>query len=102
MIALHEVPAAKLADDRGVGLPAHSISPEDAQAVLEEIANEHGRPFGRIEDAFDPRIQSIVDNWPVAVDGSRAEALGLPRPPALKKIIEEYLEDFGTPAVSIV
>jgi nucleoside-diphosphate-sugar epimerase len=102
MIALHEVPAAKLLDDRGVGLPAHSISPEDAGAALAEIAGEHGRVIGTIEDAFDPRIQSIVDNWPVAVDGSRAVALGLPRPPALKTIIEQYLEDFGAPAVSIV
>jgi nucleoside-diphosphate-sugar epimerase len=102
MVALHEIPAEALSDDRGVGLPAHSISPDDAQAVLTEIARAYGRGVGRIEDAFDPRIQSIVDNWPVAVDGTRAEALGLPRPPSLRQIIEEYLEDFGTPSPSVV
>jgi nucleoside-diphosphate-sugar epimerase len=96
MIALHEVPADRFADDRAVGLPAHSVSPNDAEAVLAEISKERAGSIGAIEDAFDPRIQSIVDNWPVAVDGTRAESLGLPRPPSLKQIIEEYLEDFGS------
>jgi hypothetical protein len=40
-------------------------------------------------------IQSIVDNWPVAVDGRRALALGLPHPPSVKHLVEQYLEDFG-------
>jgi nucleoside-diphosphate-sugar epimerase len=99
MIALHEVPAAKLADDRAVGLPAHSVSPDDAQAALAEISKDRGLVIGLIEDVFDPRIQSIVDNWPVAVDGTRAENLGLPRPPTLKRIIEQYIEDFGASTV---
>jgi nucleoside-diphosphate-sugar epimerase len=99
MIALHEVPAAKLGDDRAVGLPAHSVSPNDADAVLAEISRDRGLTVGLIKDAFDPRIQSIVDNWPVAVDGTRAESLGLPHPPGLKRIIEQYIEDFGAPRV---
>ena len=50
---------------------------------------------GPITDAFDARIQGIVDNWPVAVDGARAIALGLPQPPPLKQIVEQYIGDFG-------
>ena len=46
-------------------------------------------------DAFDARIQGIVSNWPVSVDGTRAVALGLPQPPDLHTIVEQYLEDFG-------
>jgi nucleoside-diphosphate-sugar epimerase len=95
MIALHEVPAAKLSEDRAVGLPAHCVTPADAEAVLAEIARERGILTGAIVDSFDARIQSIVDNWPVAVDGARAVALGLPHPPSLKRLVEEYLEDFG-------
>ncbi len=102
MIALHEVPAGKLSDDRAVGLPAHSVSPEEAGEALKEICKDQGRIVGPIVDAFDPRIQSIVDNWPVAVDGTRATALGLPRPPSLRQIIEQYLEDFGSPSSSII
>jgi nucleoside-diphosphate-sugar epimerase len=94
LIALHEVPEANLRDDRGYVLPAHRVTPEAADAVLREVAEERGRQLGRIVDAFDPRIQGIVDNWPVAVDGSRAVELGLPRPPSLKRIVEEYIEDY--------
>jgi nucleoside-diphosphate-sugar epimerase len=95
MIALHEIPAASLSDDRAVGLPALRVTPDDAQTVLHAISKERGVQLGRIVPEFDARIQSIVDNWPVAVDGTRATALGLPQPPSLKQVVEEYLEDFG-------
>ena len=95
LIALHEVPAVQLRDDRAIGLPAHCVTPQLAASVIEEVARERGLKLGPIVDAFDARIQGIVDNWPVAVDGARALALGLPHPPPLKRIVEEYLEDFG-------
>ena len=47
------------------------------------------------KDAFDARIQGIVDNWPQQVDGSRAVAIGVPQPPALEEIVSQYLDDFG-------
>lgn len=95
LIALHEVPESKLADDRGYLLPAHRVTPNLADAVLRELASERGLKLGEIADAFEPRIQGIVSNWPVSVDGSRAVALGLPQPPDLKIIVAQYLEDFG-------
>ena len=95
LIALHEVPADRLRDDRAIGLPAHRVTPQLAESVLREVASERGLKLGPITDAFDARIQGIVDNWPVAVDGARAIALGLPSPPPLKQIVEQYLEDFG-------
>jgi nucleoside-diphosphate-sugar epimerase len=95
LIALHEVPAGHLRDDRAIGLPAHRVTPQLAESVIREIAQERGLKLGPIVDAFDARIQGIVDNWPVAVDGTRAIALGLPQPPPLKQLVEEYLEDFG-------
>ncbi len=95
IVALHEVREELLGDDRAIGLPAHSVTPELAAATLEKIARERGLQLGKITDAFDARIQGIVDNWPVAVDGSRAVALGLPSPPPLEQIVLQYLEDFG-------
>jgi nucleoside-diphosphate-sugar epimerase len=95
LIALHEVPTERLSDDRAIGLPALRVTPQLAESVLCEIAQERGLKLGSIVDAFDARIQGIVDNWPVAVDGARAIALGLPQPPPLKQIVEQYLEDFG-------
>lgn len=94
-IALHEVAPEKLRDDRAIGLPAHRVTPRLAESVIREVAEEQGIKLGAIEDAFDARIQGIVDNWPVAVDGARAVALGLPSPPPVKEIVKQYLEDFG-------
>jgi len=95
LIALHDVPAEHFSDDRAIGLPAHRVTPQLARAVLTELAGERSLALGPTVDAFDARIQKIVDNWPLAVDGSRAVALGLPQPPPLKRIVEQYLEDFG-------
>lgn len=94
-IALSEVPEDKLGKDRAYVLPAHRVTPELAEQVIQQVAAERGLKLGEIVDAFDARIQGIVDNWPQVVDGSRAAALGLPQPPPLKTIVEQYLEDFG-------
>lgn len=97
LIALHEVPADQLGDDRAYQLPAHKVTPAIAEWVLGKIAEERGMKIGVIQDAPDARIQGIVDNWPTTVDGSRAVKLGLPSPPKLPQIVREYLEDFGSP-----
>ena len=94
-VALHEAPEDRLGDDRAYGLPAHQVTPVMAGKALSELAEEKNLTLGQIEDAFDPSIQAIVDTWPTAVDGYRAVALGLPEPPPLKKIVEQYLEAFG-------
>ena len=94
-VALHEAPEDRLGDDRAYGLPAHQVTPAMAGKALSELAEEKNLALGQIEDAFDPSIQAIVDTWPTAVDGYRAVALGLPEPPPLKKIVEQYLEAFG-------
>lgn len=98
LIALHEVPENKLDDDRAYVLPAHQVTPHIAESVIQQVAQERGLNLGQIVDAFDARIQGIVNNWPVSVDGSRAIALGLPQPPDLKTIVEQYFQDFGKPA----
>ena len=95
LIALHEVPAARLGSDRSVGLPAHAVTPLLAEAVVQQVAAARGLTPGPIVDAFDSRIQGIVDHWATSVVGARAIALGLPAPPDLREIVEQYLEDFG-------
>ncbi len=93
-IALAEVEESKLGKDRAYVLPAHRVTPHIAAAVIAEVAAEKGITLGPIVDAFDARIQGIVDNWPQQVDGARAVEIGLPRPPELKVIVEQYVEDF--------
>lgn len=95
-IALHDVASGQLGTDRAYVLPAHTVTPDLADATLREISEERGLTLGPIVDAFDAHIQWIVDNWPQAVDGTRAMAIGMPQPPSLKVIVEQYLEDFGS------
>jgi D-erythronate 2-dehydrogenase len=94
LIYLHELPADRLGGDRGVGLPAHTVTPKMAEQVIQEIAQSRGIKLGRIVDAFDARIQGIVDGWATAIDGRRAQRLGLPQPPPLRDIVEIYVTDF--------
>jgi len=94
-IALHEVSEERLGDDRAYGLPAHRVTPTLAEQVLRDLTEEKNLALGQIADAFDPRIQAIVDTWPTAADGTRALALGLPEPPPLKHIVQQYLETFA-------
>jgi D-erythronate 2-dehydrogenase len=94
LIAIHELPAKVFGDDRGLGLPAHRVTPEMAASTLAVIAQQNQLKLGSIEDAFDANIQAIVDNWPTEIDGSRAVQLGLPSPPPLATIVREYIEDF--------
>ena len=93
-IALAEVDESKLGKDRAYVLPAHRVTPQIAEKVITEVAAEKGIKLGVIEDAFNERIQGIVDNWPQQVDGSRAVEIGVPPPPPLKTIVEQYVEDF--------
>jgi len=94
-IALAEVAEDKLGKDRAYVLPAHRVTPQIAEKVITEVAAKRGITLGPIVDAFDARIQGIVDNWPQQVDGSRAVAIGVPQPPALEQIVSQYLDDFG-------
>jgi len=96
LIVLHELSGSRLGGDRAVGLPALQVTPNMASDVLLKIANERGLRVGRIVDSFDARIQAIVDGWATDVDGTRAIALGIPQPPPLKQIVEQYVEDFKT------
>ncbi|MBE7496592.1 MAG: NAD-dependent epimerase/dehydratase family protein [Verrucomicrobiaceae bacterium] len=93
-IAFAEVEEAKLGKDRAYVLPAHRVTPQIAEKVVAEVAAEKGITTGPIVDAFDARIQGIVDNWPQQVEGSRAVEIGIPRPPELKTIVEQYVTDF--------
>lgn len=93
-IAFAEVDELLLGKDRAYVLPAHRVTPRIAEEVITEVAAAKGMTLGPIVDAFDARIQGIVDNWPQQVDGSRAAALGIPQPPALQTIVEQYVEDF--------
>lgn len=94
LITLHDLPSELIGRDRAIGFPAMSVTPHLAEQALRQVAQERNLSLGAIEDHPDSRIQGIVAGWPVAVDGSRALALGFPPVPSLETIIHHYLEDF--------
>lgn len=94
LIQIHELSSADLGHDRAIGLPAHRVTPNDAERAVRAVADEQDLAVGKIVDSFDADIQAIVDRWPTAIDGTRAVALGLPEPPPLEDIVREYLEDY--------
>lgn len=96
-IALHEANPEKLGDDRAYVLPSHKISVAEGLTMLEEVAKEQGISLGLVVDEYSPVIQAIVDTWPIATDGSRALALGVPTPRSVKDIIRDYISDFLSP-----
>lgn len=93
-IAMAEAAEDKLGRDRAFVLPAHRVTPDLALETITRVASERGITLGPIVDAFDARIQGIVDNWPQQVDGSRALAIGMPAPPPLEEIVRQYVDDF--------
>jgi nucleoside-diphosphate-sugar epimerase len=97
LVALHDLDGSQLGKDRAVGLPAHCVTPLLAESVVNQISRERGIKAGPIVDAFDARIQGIVDGWATGIDGTRAVRLGLPMPPPLSAIVQQYLDDFGMP-----
>ena len=99
LIAIHNLPAESLGSDRAIGLAATSITPRMAQEALLQ-ATSGPEPMslpsglGKIVLSPDARIQRIVDQWPLAIDGSRAQRLGLSSPPSLVEIIRGFVKDF--------
>ncbi len=94
LVRLHELPAAKLGDDRAFNLPSRTYTVAEMIAALENVAREKGLDLGQIIDRPDPVIQRIVDTWPVATDSRRALDLGLPTDESPEQVVRDFIADF--------
>ena len=83
-----------LGADRVVNLPNNAYAVTDMIAALERVAAENGITFGSVTPKPDPAIEAIVKSWPLAMEDSRARALGLPADESLEAIIREYIADW--------
>lgn len=93
LIAVHELPAEKLGHDRAIGLPALNVTAGDLADCCNRL-REQRRGMGKVIEEIDPVIAKICAGWPLAIDNSRAEELGIPLPPDLDTIAAEYIADF--------
>ena len=92
IIALHELPGARLGPDRAVSLPSLPVTVGEVIDALPRVAGD--RPLGRITIEPDPAIEAIVSTWPQATEHQRALDLGLPMESSIDEIIAYYIEDY--------
>lgn len=94
LMALLDSPAVDFGDDRVVNLPNITTSVNEMIAATEAVADRHGISLGTIEDAPDDTIRAIVGSWPIALETSKAIALGCPQDSDIETIIEAFVEDY--------
>lgn len=92
IIALHELDGDALGFDRGLSLPAHTVSVADMMEALKRVAGN--RPLGEITIEPDPFIEEIVATWPLDTYWDRARDLGLPIEESLDEIVQYYINDY--------
>ncbi len=87
----HDLPGSKFGYNRALQLPGIAPSVGEMVEALRRIAGD--AVVARIKWQPDPVIQKIVAGWPVGIDGSRAEALGIKADASFDEIIEGFIED---------
>ena len=93
LIAVHDLPAAVLGEDRTVGLPALNVTAGDLVECTRRLRQQR-KGMGTVTEKLDPAIVKICASWPGAVDNTRSASLGLPGPTDLDQIAAEYIKDY--------
>jgi D-erythronate 2-dehydrogenase len=91
LLSLAEADGAALGHDRALNLPSISVTVEGMVEAVRRVAGP--RPLGEIRVEPDPRIEAIVQTWPLYTSFERALELGLPRDESLDDIVREYVEE---------
>jgi nucleoside-diphosphate-sugar epimerase len=89
LIALMELDAPALGDDRALTLPSISVTVAE---MVEAIGRADPAAPARVSVEPDPEIERIVRTWPLYAQAERAVALGLPQDDGLDAIVAHYIE----------
>lgn len=93
-IALHEIYADALGDDRAVSLRSDAYSVRDMIDAVTRVGEANQIKLGEISVAPDAAIERIVASWPAAIDDTRAEKLGLPMDENIDRVVQDFIDDF--------
>ena len=92
LVELHEVDSERLGDDRGVGLPSHTVTVQEMIDALHAVSGN--RLLGKISVKPDPFIVGICRTWPQDCENTRATELGLQKETNLEEIVRYYIDDY--------
>jgi nucleoside-diphosphate-sugar epimerase len=90
-VTAHDLPPDALGWNRSLILPGLTITAGDMVAALARVAGD--AVASRVRWQPDPRVERIVNTWPVALDASRTRRLGFPVDSAFDEIIRRYMSE---------
>lgn len=92
LIAIHNIPTAKLNGATAINLPALTVSMADIVATLRRRVD--ASRLGKITFAPDPELEAIVANWPKGFVSQRAAAAGISSNTNFDQIVQQYIASF--------
>jgi nucleoside-diphosphate-sugar epimerase len=93
LIRLYEVDGDAIGADRGMNLPALTVT---AQEMIDALRSTGGdRPLGPVVLKPDPLVARIFAGWAERMAFEQATRLGLVADESLEPIIQAYIEDFA-------
>jgi len=90
-IHAHDLPPEAWGMNRALNLPGITVSVGQMIAAMEKIAGVETAK--RVSYKVDPRIEKIVNGWPVRFDTPRALAMGFKADPGIEAVIRDYIAD---------
>jgi nucleoside-diphosphate-sugar epimerase len=90
-IHAHELPPSAWGMNRALNLPGNTVSVAAMIDAMGKIAGAQAAK--RVSFRIDPRIDKIVQGWPVRFDTPRALSMGFKADPGIEAVIRDYIAD---------
>jgi len=90
-IHAHELPPSAWGTKRALNLPGITVSVAGMIEAMGKIAG--AQVAKRVSFKIDPRIDKIVQGWPVRFDTPRALSMGFKADPGIEAVIRDYIAD---------
>jgi len=90
-IHAHDLPASAWGSNRALNLPGITVTVAEMMAAMGKIAG--AQTAKRVSFKLDPRIEAIVNGWPVRFSTPRAIGMGFKADPGIEAVIRDYIAD---------
>jgi nucleoside-diphosphate-sugar epimerase len=94
LVRLHDLDRATLGGSGSVNFPGITASIEQMIEAARAAARQRGNTPGSTRMAPDEFAQRTVEGWPVAMDATRAERLGITCTKSLTEICTSFIDDY--------